>query len=226
VEIASNGVDYASAPKDYSDLFRIYYNYVVALVRGAGIDDSRKEDVASEILLRFYERGFLEKFDPTLVFTYDGRAHKARFKNFLANFVLTYAKGHRDKQNTLTRREVLVLDDGDSDTHNAVRRLGPGSADTHPGHEDEVIEVLQERATVAYLREYLGGIPRRCHGDRCDLVALFDAIVVMVHDTGVIDVKALRRDFNIGATAIHSWLKWLRANIREALTERPTVGAR
>jgi DNA-directed RNA polymerase specialized sigma24 family protein len=99
VTAIANDVDYVSAPKNYADLFEQYYMYVVNLCAHFGIDEQNKEDVACEILLRFMERGSLEKFDPYLVFDYRGQVRPARFKSYLSRAVEMYVRGHREKNN-------------------------------------------------------------------------------------------------------------------------------
>lgn len=212
---AINGVDYVSAPRDYADLFRIYYEYVVAVVRRAGIEASRAEDVASEILLRFYERDFLSKFDPTLVFKYGGEDRPARFKSFLTKFVLIYARGHFDKQQRTAHREILVCNRpmGDRDTTDWFEIFG-GTVD---GADLEVLEALEEKDLVQHLRAYVAQVPRRSSFDACDLVLLFDAVIDQIRTQGSWDIAALRAHFGISSTAMHSWMWWLRANLADAL---------
>src|SRR5215216_488189 len=102
-------VNYAIAPGSYDELFRNYYPFVVGLVGKQGIAVDNREDVASEILLRFYERDFLNEFNPDLTFEVKGRIVRARFKSFLSAFVVNYVRSHRDRQNLRLRREPLIV---------------------------------------------------------------------------------------------------------------------
>ncbi len=220
---ADNGVDFVSAPVDYADLFRRYYGYVVALVRRAGIDDNRAEDVASEILLRFLERGFLEKFDPSLVFTYDGQARPARFKSFLSKFVLAYCRGHWDKQTRDKFREPLICDSTLRDPASSMSGHGHDIRwiEVHgehvPGADDIVAEMFGEADLIGELRTYLAAVPRRSKFDSCDLVALFDIVVAQIRDQGSWNVTEIRERFGISTTAVHSWMWWMRTNIAACL---------
>ncbi len=209
-----NGVDYVSAPADYADLFRTYYRYVVTLVRRLGIEESRKEDVASDILLRLYERDILSTFDPSLVFTYDGKDRPARFKSFLTKLVMTYVRGHFDKQQRQNGRELLIADRpvGDGDT-TWIDVFG-GTVD---GADADVLNVLAEQDLVDKLRAYIATVPRKSKFDSCDLLALFDAVVVQIRECGAWNVAELRDRFGISSTAMHSWMWWLRANLAHAL---------
>lgn len=222
MKIADNGVDHASAPADYAELFEKYYQYVVTIVRRMGIWPVHAEDVACEILLRFYERDFLSKFDPTMVFEYEGQERPARFKSFLTKFVMTYVRGHYDKQQRRADREVLLCD----------RPIGNGTdtwinlfGDTVDAVDADVIEALSENELVTRLREYIKTVPRRSKYDTCDLVALFDAVVKQIHTDGKYNITALRGVFGISSTAMHSWMWWLRANIATAL-DRPVPAKR
>ncbi len=222
MRIADNGVDFMSAPTDYAELFQKYYRYVVILVRRCGIDDSRKEDVASDILLRFFERDFLNKFDPTMVFNHDGQDRPARFKSFLTKFVLVYLRGYKDKQFRQSSRELLLCDMPLTST-----RLGwPGDSNStwlevfgtpEPGADTDVLADMDEQLLVDELRAYIKQVPRRSQFDTCDLLALFDSVIRQVREQGTWNVNELRAEFNVSATAMHSWLWWLRANLAAAL---------
>ncbi len=229
MRVADNGADAMSAPANYADLFSRYYSYVVTLVRRAGIEPSRVEDVAMEIMTRFYERDFLTEFDPTLVFHYDGEDRPARFKSFFTKIVLVYLRGHVDKQRRLATRELLLCD----------RPIGSNSASQAPGNatwievfgesvdgaDDEVLASLSEQELVDRLRAYIAEVPRRSPYDTCDLVALFDAVVAQVRAEGAWNVTALRQHFGISSTAMHSWMWWLRTNLAAAL-DRPVPAKR
>jgi hypothetical protein len=218
------GVDYTSAPKSYEDLYRTYYTYVVSLVRQAGIEEDSKEDVASAILLRFYERDFLPKFNPDLVFLHNGSERRARFKSFLTKFVLTYTRGYREKQLRRQYREILcgtyartspryvtvARPSGDNvvDAEFWFDLFGEAETDM----EDGIIEQIVGERFIEELRTYLGTIKRR-RNDMCDLVAVFDAVVEQVALRGRCDIAELRDQFGVSLTSMHAWLWRLRRNI-------------
>lgn len=219
--IADNEVDFVSAPKNYSDLFRVYYPFVVALVRKAGISDADKEDIASDILLRFFERDFLKVFDPDAVFEYDGQVRKARFKSFLAKFVLTYVRGLGDKTRRQAQREMLICDMPVGDAGDATWIDVFGGSDAH---EDNTVDKVSYEQLVSALRAYLEKIGPRSKHDTCDLVKLFDAMVDLVDKYGELSITELQRKFRnaetgnyVSSTALHSWIWWLRDNAGEAL---------
>lgn len=209
-EKAKERLDFFSAPKDYAELFTMYYDYVVGLVHKMGIDVQRKEDVASEILLRFYERDFLHRFDPSLVFSYNGEPRPARFKSFLNAFVMAYVRNHRDRQNRLRRRELLIC-------NMPVVEGGATWIEVFGDIESDDYSYLDEEELVNTLREYLRLVPRRSSVDRCDLLKLFDAVLAQVRLEGKCSVEYLQEQFGISSTAVHSWLGWLRVNVAEAL---------
>lgn len=218
--ITANGVDYKSAPSDYAELFRVYYKYVVNLVGTFGIEENNKEDVASEILATFFARGFLEKFDPTLVFEYKGEQRPARFRSFLSRFVTTYVRGYYDKQKRLAGREVQICDvnfSSDSDAGSNHSTWVNLYGETTPGPEDDVLETLMEHDIYQGLRTYLSSVPRRSVSDRCDLVELFDAVRQQALEKGFIDIAALKDTFGVSSTAMHTWVWWLKENLAAAL---------
>ncbi len=212
-------VDHVSAPADYAELFSKYYDYVVTLVRRSGVETSRAEDVASEILLRFYERDLLGEFDPTMVFHYDGQDRPARFKSFLTKIVLTYLRGHKDKHWRLASRELLICD-MQIGSFPAYQSWVEVFGESVPSCDTDILDVAAEQALVDRLRAHIAAVPRRSKFDTCDLVALFDAVVAQIRADGQWNIPALRRQFGISSTAMHSWMWWLRANLAAAL-DRP-----
>jgi DNA-directed RNA polymerase specialized sigma24 family protein len=217
VTYADTRVDYVSAPKDYDQLHRMYYDYAVALCKRSGIEESRAEDVASDILLRFFERDFLNKFDPSLVFYYRGQERPARFKSFLTQFVLTYVRGHRDRLQRQTTREVLICDRpiGQSvDLLSWVEVYGP----TVDGPEEAYADTAVEAALVARLRAHIETVPRRSPQDTCNLVALFDTVIAQIRTSGHWNITELGRLFGgASTTTLYGWMWWLRANLADAL---------
>lgn len=203
-------IDYSVAPASYEELYKNYYSFVVGLVGKQGISLDNREDVASEILLRFYERDFLNEFNPDLSFEVNGRVVKARFKSFLSAFVVNYVRSHRDRQNLRAKREPLVVDQGSYE--------GFVYSDLDAGYEDDYSSLYEEEL-VFKIRDFLKTVPRKSRQDQCDLLALFDAVVRQVRMNGKYSVKELQAQFGVSPTAIHTWLGWMRLNIAKALKE-------
>lgn len=219
MSIAENGAgfDPKPAPKDYAQLFSHYWPYTVALVGKNGIHESNREDVAAEILYRLMQRDLLTMFDPTLTFTYEGRVRDARFKNFLSFMVVKYCKGHRDKQNRRSDREMLVMDKPTE--YNDVPSTwaewwGIGMIDSH---EDVILEGVVGDKLIADIRAYLQTVPKRSAYDKCDLVALFDAVIDQVRTGDTVVLRELRDKFGCSGTGMNGWMWWLRANISDYL---------
>lgn len=211
------GVDHAVAPPDYAELHRRYFRYVVHLVRKNGIPDAYAEDVASDILMRFMERDFLHEFNPDLVFVYSGVEHKARFKSFLAKFVYTYCKGHRDRYVRRQQREILCLDApaGDESAETNLDYLARKYHGFTDSPEHVVVNQLDIDVQTAKLRHYLAAVPPRSAFDTCDLTALFDVVARQVLNTGQWDINEIKDIFGISTTAAFSWLWWLRENLAD-----------
>lgn len=204
-------------PANYSELHRVYYGYVVGLVGNLGIEDQSREDVASEILLRFIERDFLNVYDPTKTFTHEGRTYTARFKPFLSGFVRIYVRGHRDRQRRRMHHELMINDQffGAMEDSNANHSWFDVVADMLTDDMLDVEDRMVEEVMVRRLRAQLATVPRRNKRDRCDLVALFDAIMDQVHTNGQCSVKELQAAFDVTSTSIHSWLNWMRMNLED-----------
>lgn len=207
-------------PRDYTELYEQYYDYVCNLVRRYGITRQRSEDVASDILLKFFERDFLAKFDPTLVFDYKGQPRPARFSTFLSVFVLKYLRGHRDRQRREAERELLLCDTLVGANDHGLERWVDVFGGTMPDHCDDVLEALDEARIVARMRAHIATVPRRSAYDVCDLLALFDEVVAQIRRDGTWNISELRAKFGVSSTAIHGWLFWLRVNLAIAM-DRP-----
>lgn len=222
MQIAEEGVDFVSAPKDYATLFEVYYPYVVSLVRRLGIAADRQEDVACEILLRFCERDLLNKFDPSMVFEYMGEAKPARFKSFLSKIVARYVKGQLDKQHRMAARELLLCDMPVEAT--ADKGWGHPHAATWiecyggtVNDEDDVISLVDAEVNLRYMRDYLRTVPRKSCFDRCDLVALYDVVIRQAREYDMVDYDEIQEIFDISSTAAYNWVHWLRINLALAL---------
>lgn len=219
--VTESDVDYVSAPSNYADLFTTYYAYVINLCGLFGIDDNNKEDAASEILTRFMERGSLEKFDPHLEFEYRGEARPARFKSYLSRAVDMYSRGLRDKQHKLARREYQINDVVSVSPQNqaewtlcsANARWVDVFGEATPDPADGVQDMFDEEIEANTVRALLARVPARSTQDRCDLVALFDAVRLQVLAYGEYDISILKDRFQVSTTAMHSWMWWLKTNL-------------
>lgn len=221
----ASGVDYKSAPADYAALHEMYFPYMVNLVSKNGIDDNNKEDVACDIFLRLMEHGFLEDFNPDLVFEYEGQLRPARFKSFLSRIVSLYVRGYYDKQKRLAHRESQICDLVVSDVYSGRGVEKTTWVDLHgeptPDHSDDVIDMVAEQQEAEGVRQWLATRERRSIHDHCDLVELYDEVRSQVLSTGQYDVQRLQERFGIGTTTMHTWLWWLKTNLA-ALYGRPT----
>ncbi len=218
MNVKNSDVDFVSAPANFADFYAQYHDFVVLLlITKAGIDPQNAEDVAHDILLRFMERDLLSAFDPTLVFMYEGEPRPARFKSFLSKIVMTYAHGHRDRQARLRNRELQMVDIPAREDGNLWLDVFclPEIPD-----EEKVLDSVSEQQLVTWLRNYLAGVPRRSVHDRCDLVELWDQVMVQIRRDGEYNLTQLRKIFGVSSTAIHSWMWWLRLNLAAAL-DRP-----
>jgi DNA-directed RNA polymerase specialized sigma24 family protein len=220
VTAIASDVDFVSAPKNYAAVFEQYYPYVVNLCGTFGIDDNNKEDVAQEILLKFIKRNSLEKFDPDRTFEYRGTMRPARFKNYLSRAVDYYCRGYRDRQKKLARREVLICDTTPKPSQR-MENINPTAISSQaswssvfgevvPDHADGVNDMIDEAAEANGIRAILAEVPRRSAHDRCDLVALYDAVRAQILAYGEYDIPSLREKFGVSTTAMHGWMWWLK----------------
>lgn len=219
--IAKNGVDHVSAPADYHELYRKYYGFVVALVQKHGISESNAEDVASEILERFWERDFLKEFNPEAVFEHDGVRYPARFKSFLSKFVIAYLPGHRDRQTKRTHRELLIMDmpiaDGNANAETSKSNWGEQHGGETVSAEDEFFGAAAIADLLDYMRGYLDNLPAHSKIEGCDLSALFSEMLRQIDTTGGWENEPLRERFNVSSTCMHQWTWVLRRHLVNAM---------
>jgi hypothetical protein len=198
------------APADQAELFEKYYEYMVSLARQQGIHLQEAEDVASDILTRLLERDVIGMFDPDHEIVHGGQQHAANFKTFLSHQVLLYIKGKRDALSRRSAREPLLCDQPSED--------GGSWLEAH-GSAFSFLDDYSNLSTMEFVswgRAVLASIPRRSLRDRCDLVALFDAMVASGLRDGRVDYPALREQFQISPTSAYQWVGRLRDALREA----------
>lgn len=215
------GVDHVSAPANYDELYRKYYRFVVALVQKHGICESNAEDVASEILERFWERDFLSEFDGDAVFEHDGVQYRARFKSFLSKFVIAYLPGHRDRQTKRAHRELLLMDmpinDGSANTEASKATWGEQHGGEAISAEEEFFGGAAMADLLDFMRGYLTNLPLRSKSDSCDLNELFAEMLHQIETTGVWENEPLRQRFRVSSTAMHQWTWALREHLADAM---------
>ena len=202
--------DVVSAPSNYDDFFRTYYDYTVRLVQRFGIEFGNAEDVAGSILCRFYERDIIAMFDPDKVISHNGELKRARFQSFLNAMVSVYVRSYRQAQSRKKYHEVASCDDVLPDSETSwLEIFGPSVPD------DVILADVYKSDLVRSLRSFLAKVPRRSNRDKCDLLALFNEIERQVSVSGKIDVSLLSKHFDVSSAAIRNWIKLLRLAIRD-----------
>ncbi len=227
--VVNEAAESGRVPRDYAEVFQTYAPHVRRRVIAHGIEDQNADDVTSELLLRFMERGSLEKYDPDRQFATAGQMRTASFETYLYRHVDIAVQGHRDKQNKQRTREPLVCDlvlseSGGGTTTWAQRneeRFGVSKA----GHEDDVLTMVVTENLVAQMREYLATIPPRNAYDRCDLVAVLDGVVEQILMSGHVDFELLARQLNVSPTSVNKYYWRMRELLCHA-TGRPVPGKR
>ncbi len=208
-----NDVDPMAAPQDDAEFFKHYYPYAVNLCGMFGIDENHQEDVASEIMLRHLERGTRANFNPELSFEYLGELRPARFKSYFSRSVEVYSRGHRDKINRRKQREIPV---GCAVTPATGSNPSPwieSVAEVMDDPADGVHEMIDEESEAHTVRAMLAKVPPRSATDRCDLVAVYNAIRAQVLSIGEIDIQQLKDAFHVATTTMYSWVRWLTVNL-------------
>lgn len=178
-------------PANYSELFEDYFEYVKALVSKFGVQDD--EDAASTILLKFYEKDFLSKFQTDAEFDTPRGRRKSSFRGFLSGFVSLYVRQERDKQMTRLNKEPIRLEQPAGEDTVWIEIHGPAYL-----IEDQIerIDFPQEARRAL---EHLKTLPIR--GTR-DLPRLFTMMAQQVMEDGRSNRKAIAKAFGVSETAI------------------------
>lgn len=209
--------DTRTAPVNYDQFYREWGSFFPPMVKRNGIDESNKEDVSSEIMLRMIQRDFLSFYDPARTFVHDGKTHSASWKTFLASNINLYCRGQRDKIKRCNDREMLVMD---KPTHyqDIDSKWGEWwGVDAIVSHEDAVIAEIDSSNTLTGLRAHLGTVPRRNTFDKCNLVELYDAVMDQINTIGRMNAKLLEEKFAMSTSGMAGWIKWFEANVCEYL---------
>lgn len=196
----------APAPSDYTEFWRQYRPVAIRVLARYGIERDIREDMASEVCARFFERDFLRVYDPDKVIVRGGISSPTNFQAFFNGFVSKYALGYRDRLGQVRRHEVPFLDSA-FDTPESSRPAPPDVVHGLGRVEDQVY--------WAQAREWLAQVPRRSPQDICDLVALFDFVVGGVLERGRARQADIAAHFGVSTTAAGNWMKWLRASLLE-----------
>lgn len=221
--VVNEAADSGRVPRDYAELYAKYHTFVRRRVIARGIEEQNADDVTSELLLRFMERGSLEKYDPEKRFPTAGRMRTASFETYLGGHVDITVQGHRDKQNKQRTREPLVCDlilnaNGGTATWAQVyeERFGVSQS----GHEEDVLAMVVTEGLVGQMREYLATIPPRNAYDKCDLVAVLDGVVQQILHLGYVDFEVLAEQLGVSATSVNKYYWRMRELLCQA-TGRP-----
>lgn len=196
-----------SAPESYDQMFKDYFDYVCKLVGKFGIDEENREDVASSILLRFYERDFLSKFDPSLEFTHQNTIYPAKFKTFLSGFVELYVRHHRDKQMRQRVRYPLLCDEEMESGVTWLEIFAPPLPDPYAPSESSLVGGDIVRA----VRVKLSNNPV--------LLDFFEQVSAEVEETGKLRITHMQQRLRVSRRTISKRLAELREVIADVLSE-------
>lgn len=206
------------APENYEAMHRQWYPYIVNLVGRSGIHPNNREDVASEIFLRVMEWDIIGEFNPEIVVIRNDAVYPARFRNFLSSVVMTYVRGHRERQVRLRRRELQMVH-GDITDYDERRDSDSALLSqwmpAEPDPADAIIDIVMENQMAVQIRDKLAKVPKRSGHDTCDLPQLFDAVREQVNRTGMYDVVELTEMFGVGVSTMYVWIRWLRTNLAD-----------
>ena len=199
-------------PTNYSEVFSLYYPYIIKLVRKAGIDSQNVEDVAMQLLTKFYEKDVLSDYNPEFTSSHSGVVRSANFNTFLAGFVFSYIRYLKGRQELNKNREPTLVDSSISSTSENSSSDLPWIVQHGLRHED-THEELELEELILRINAHLARVTSKSSKDRCDLGMLFTVVQKQIYEQGKLNVAELAEVFGVSATSIQNWMKRLRGQI-------------
>lgn len=196
-------MDVVSAPLNTEDLYRNYSGYVKGLVCRLGIPPQEADDVAADIMARFYERDLIGMFDPDKEIERNGEVIPAKFRSFLSHHVSLYVRGKRDALARRSHREMLIADQ-------PVEDGGTSWLDVFGAAQWDDYSAVSADDFIARTRDHLARVAPRNSRDNCHLIELFDEMVRQVRETGAVSYPLIQEKFSISSTSAYAWVSWLR----------------
>lgn len=201
-------------PSTYSDLFKHYYPFMVALVVRMGIERRNAEDIASTILIKLIEKDALNYYNPEFVSEYSGVKRKAVFRTFLSGFVVSYVRYHKERQELQKYREPFSVNKEVTASEYTgsgewLTVFGPSYTE---GYEDLHFEYL-----VNGIKDRLKSFTPSSTNDKCNLPLLFDMILLQMEERGSLNVNELSELFDVSRPTVRSWINRLQSEIVEVL---------
>lgn len=200
-----------TTPETFTEVFRDYYQHVISWVIKLGINPQNAEDIASSILMRFYERDALSFYDPDFQIQHGDVIHDAKFKPFLSSFVYRYVQHYREREQTHMNREGLSLNAPAGEGETWADILLPSYEDQYDGLElAEVLAAIWKRISLPDVN--LGT-------KKTSPQLLFGLMLYQIEERGVTDAEELALLYGVSAVAVKKWRIKLRTYIAEALEE-------
>jgi DNA-directed RNA polymerase specialized sigma24 family protein len=170
-------MDENGCPADYDELVSHYFTYVGSVCRRVGLDDNDLDDDVQQIFLHFFRRGFLEKYDPTMIVQTPSGPKNPRFKSLLRGFAYKYALDLRDRQQRRAHFEPLWCDEplgsGDEPKTWLEVKGAPIELESAPFEMNEEIERARRHLATVQVNEY-------------NLGQVFDHMLAEFEETGAI----------------------------------------
>lgn len=203
-------------PADMAELAEHYWDFILGMVRKAGIPDQDAPDSVQYILERLDKTGAIGQFDPEHVTVHQGQPKRTRFSTFLGAKVLFYCRGERGRVYRRDSHELKILDVSAEDVlSTGTPQLLQGGDLLGVSWDD--YSGLESAEAIRELRAVLAAVPPRSKRDKCDLVALFDEIVAEVEADGGFTYAGIQDRFGISGTTAGAWLSRLRSVLSGAL---------
>ena len=198
-------MDQFGCPSDIGELYEHYIGVVRAEVLRAGIDAKDVEDVAHDLIVKFWEKDFISEYDPTKVFDTASGKKRARFKTLLRSFIRNYVRQDLDKQRNRARREPVHLE-----APAFVGESGPVAWIEVIGGEEEIGPSVELRDLFRRAYAHLRSIP--AEGQR-NLAHVFEVMLALADETGKCDRRRVAKRFGISPASASDWMNMVREQL-------------
>ena len=208
----------SGCPDDYEELFCTYFPLLRKVARDGGIAPEDWEDVATNLLTDFMDRGGLGWYDPNYVVdTGDAprvegdRYRKAKFSNMLKRYATLRVRHYRDKQEVRHRREPWRLEApiGNSETTWAESEA----------YGVEMLEPVETSVTIMSVFDRSRDILITRSTAQRDYARFCDLFEEQVRLDGCPDRRTLQAELGVSPSTVTQMLRDLRSTMALLLAD-------
>ena len=125
-----------TAPASDEEMATQYWEYAKGLLIRQGVSYQHADDATQDVFTRLIERGVRSMYKPDHTVEHQGIVKRCTFRAFLAGQVALYARGIREKNQGLAKREVFLFDQPSEGNTSWAEILAGPWMDDYPSLDD------------------------------------------------------------------------------------------